>query len=148
MKQWMRTTSIIAWLILGATAVQAHEDGGCNSLPPEKQQMVEKAMHAAHEKNRGLMEQEHKLHEDLKAIVKAKNFDKDAFIAKQHEIAELHNRLHDDSVVALASVMGKLTPEEREKLLHSLHHGHHWHHHDKQADKDNNTADSDDKGGK
>jgi Spy/CpxP family protein refolding chaperone len=139
---------LVAGLVSGG-AVMAHDGndghgGGCHdgrdgkhekmNLPDAKRELLHNTMKAAFEKNKGLMDQMHKLHEKMHAIVSADNFNPQAFESTSAQIEKLHDRIHKIRTDAFASIANQFTPEEREMILRHHHHHHHghdgMHHHD------------------
>jgi Spy/CpxP family protein refolding chaperone len=110
----------------GSEASSHHQDCHAAQLSEAKRQVLHEAMKTAFEKNRDLFDQMHKLHEDLRGILKADNFDRQAFTTISAQIAEIDDRIQAIRTEAFASIATQFTPEEREMLLrlHGRHHRH------------------------
>ena len=100
-----------------------------SKLPDKDAAAFRDTMKQSHEKDKALFDQMHKLHEDLRAIIVAPTFDKDAFIAKNKELDELHHKMHAHMTAALATALSALTPDERKTFAESMHHHGGKHHH-------------------
>jgi len=150
---WLLSTALIALLSL-SSAVYAHDEDGntkhadwaahhefegdAHRLPEDKMQILHQAMKASFEKDKGLHQQEHKLHKELRDVIKADSFDEKAFLSLNAKLESIHDQIHKDQLQAFASVAGQFTPEEREAVVrmhheheHHMHHGMHqagWHH--------------------
>ena len=150
--------SAVMAAVAAATPVQADEgknkvDGnqhgwrhdGCKAalwrlLPEEKQKLLHETMEKVHKENASLRDQKHKLHQELDALMKAPEFDKDAFLAKTAQMDALHDKMKSNAEKQFASVAGEFTPEERKILVemrHMHHHGFHHEHDKKSEDKAN-----------
>jgi Spy/CpxP family protein refolding chaperone len=112
-----------------------NQDGGLQ-IPPAKMKILHDAMKASFEKDKGLNEKAHKLHDEMKEILAAETFNQKAFLNVSTKLADIHARLHQDRMRAFASVAGQFTPEEREEIMKAMHRHHHmgkdaaWHHQD------------------
>jgi Spy/CpxP family protein refolding chaperone len=140
-------------------AAYAHDGGGkdghdgwslhgdCHKahLPEAKRQLLHETMKAAFEKNKGLFDQMHKLHEKMHDVLKAETFNPQAFTAVSAQIEKLHDRVHKIRTDAFASIATQFTPEEREMVARHLGHHHHGHdgerHHHDGADRDHSMND-------
>lgn len=112
--------------------------GHCHGikLPEEKKQLLHQTMKTAFEKNKGLFEQMHKLHEKMRDVLKAPTFNAQAFEATSAQIEKLHDRIHKVRTDAFASIAGQFTPEERVMIARHFAHRHHHHggkHHEGQG---------------
>ena len=143
----MKRKHLILWALLTVTlslsgAAYAHDNDGsgdgrgawshhgeCHKihLSDDKRQLLHGTMKAAFEKNKGLFEQMHKLHEKMHEVLKADTFNPQAYEAVSAQIEKTHDRIHKIRTDAFASIAGQFTPEEREML--ARHHGHHHHGH-------------------
>ena len=133
MKKVLLISSVICLIAAGSQAVMAHGDEGCSNLPPEKKQMLHKAMEDAHQQNLPLITREHALHGELRAILTAPEFDREKFDAKVHEMTEVSEQIHATRHKAFADSAEHMTQEERKELARHLdekgwhHHGMHHH---------------------
>jgi Spy/CpxP family protein refolding chaperone len=104
-------------------------------LPEAKRQLLHETMKTAFEKNKGLFDRMHKLHEKLHDVLKADAFDAHAFKETSAQIEKTRDRIHAIRMDAFASIAAQFTPEEREMLVRFHGHHHHgqngeWHRHD------------------
>ena len=85
-------------------------------------------MEKVRQENKPLHEQARKLRTERDALVKAPQFDQDAYLKKSSELGALRDRIMTNKEKAFASVAVKFTLEERKVLLVMRHmhcHGHH-----------------------
>jgi Spy/CpxP family protein refolding chaperone len=147
----MKTTTLflsaafIALISISGT-VYAHEEDGqegqggwhghhhgskceLHHLSEAKIKIFHEAMKASFEKDKALFEESHKLHRELRGIVKANTFDEKTYLSLNARLEEIHAQIHSDRTKAFASIAGQFTPEERTALLKLHHKNHHKHHH-------------------
>lgn len=145
MKYLLSTTALALTLAFSGMAYAEPGPGHDGPPPPPFEEALKKlpdkdaaafrdTMKASHEKDKATFEQMHKLHGELKAIITADTFDKNAFIAKNKQLDALHDKLHVNMTEALANAISKLPPDERKTFAEAMHHEHGPHHHDKGDD--------------
>ena len=127
-----------------------HEKDGCyhhhgkelwSKLPEQKRTLLKNAMMDAHKQNEPLHEESKKLHKELDALLTAPSFDKDAYLAKEAQLSDIHTKIKTNMQNAFVSVAGQFTPEERKTLaqLHQMMHHHgEWKHHANQHSQEPN----------
>ncbi|MCB2082135.1 MAG: periplasmic heavy metal sensor [Hyphomicrobiales bacterium] len=140
MKKLLATTAII--LALGATSVLAEggEDDFCphkggkfrdfmehrqealSKLPEEKAQLIRDTLKGLREGRREGRDEGKKLHDELRDILTAPEFDKTAFLAKSDEIHAFMGSMHQEHQKAIADLAAQLNAEERKVLAEVLPH--------------------------
>lgn len=85
-------------------------------LSEEKAKLVHETMSKMHEDNKDSFEKMGALHKEMREIMKAPTFDKEAYLEKSAEIQSVHAKIAEARAKAVAEVAGKLTPEERESI--------------------------------
>jgi Spy/CpxP family protein refolding chaperone len=151
----MKCKTKLAVLLLSATLIaspslsgvaHAHENGAGSGhathcehwhMSKDKIELLHATFKKFHDDNKETFEDVHKLHQALRAVLAAPNFDKDTYLSLTKQIQERRNQLEMDRALAFASIADKFTPEERTHVgksfgHHSRHHHRHggWHHHD------------------
>lgn len=132
MKKILATTALAVMLGISSMAMAGnHEDhkikmeAALAKLPDEKAALVKrhfKEMRAEHRANRESYE---KHRDEMKALLTASKFDKQAFVAKAKELASKHSSLKVKGAERLADLASKLNQEERKVLADILpKHGH------------------------
>jgi len=91
-------------------------------LPADKAADFRDTMKGAHEDNRILEEQLHRLHGDLHAILTAPDFDENAFRTKRREIQQLHAKMENNRTEAFSVAVSELSQNERVTLTRALDH--------------------------
>ena len=130
MKKLLMTTVMLSSFALTGLAYAADStpsdeghsffNGTLEKLPEQKAAAFKETMKEARETNKALMEQTKKLHEDLRAIIIAPTFDKAAFVAKDKELQEVHDKMAQTRSAAFADALSGLTQEERTTLADSM----------------------------
>lgn len=153
MKNLLTTTALLLTLSLpslalansewygkeGQDANPSYMEKAICKLPKDDAAQFRDAMKLARENNKDASVQIENLHGDLHAILTAKTFDMDAFIAKRKDLQQVHDKMEMNMTVAFASAVNGLSQEERVTLTRALDHEHaskhhHRHHHsDKQS---------------
>ena len=85
--------------------------------------MMREMMASVHEGNKETFEQIKAKREEMNALIKAEPFDKAAFVAKHEEIQQLHQKMMTARVEAKASMIEKLSPEDRAAMADMPKHG-------------------------
>jgi len=111
-----------------------HHEGLWELLPDDKRAVLHDAMKKAREDNKPIIEQMRKQHEELDAMMKAPDFNTDAYMRKSAELDATREKLHQNMERAKASVAAQFSPQERRVLLVMEHmrmhrHGGWQHHH-------------------
>ena len=143
------TLSGLAYAVENAPAGSDH--GGffsesLSKLPEAKATAFKATMKQSREQNKDLFAQEKKIHEDLRTLMTAKTFDKDAFIAKDKELQQLRDQMSENRSKAFADALSGLTQDERTSLADAMKERHdkakaHWKGH-KGAKSDASSDDS------
>lgn len=122
-----------------------HQDSGVhallNLLPDDKRQLLHKTVDKIRKENASLHEQSHKLEGELEALMKAPDFNKEAFLKTQKELDDIHIKMKENAEKEFAGIASEFNAEERKILveLYKLRHAHHdmWDgHHEEQQDKE------------
>lgn len=86
------------------------------NLSDENRKLLQDAMAKVREDNKETFDLIQTKRAELKEILHAPKFDKDAYTDKHEEIQALHNKMMKARTAAFAGVAEKMTPEERAKL--------------------------------
>lgn len=84
---------------------------------PDKRARFKEEMKKVREENAPLLDKMKVLREEIKTIVSATKFDKEAFINKSIEMDALHIQLKQKTAAAMAALFEKLSPEERKAFM-------------------------------
>jgi|GEM_PF-3589493 Spy/CpxP family protein refolding chaperone len=138
--QWIMS-GLFAVLLAIAGAAYAHDgnDGDhphdgwrhaheCDPMPlsDDKKQLLHETMKKTFEQDKALIEQKHKLHQQMHDILASETFNPQAFMAASAKIEKIRDKLHADRMHAFASIAGQFTPEERVMIAkHLARHHHH-----------------------
>ncbi len=98
-----------------------HFEQALSKLPEAKAETFRASLKQAHDQHAPIYEQTHKLHDELKTILTAPTFDKDAFIAKHKQLQGLYDQMRAHMTEAFADAAAKLSLEERKTLADSMH---------------------------
>lgn len=148
MKKQLSAMALVMAMTLASTAYadndfsgKASMEGGAYKaalakLPEKDAAQFRDTLKQAHEKNKAYGDQLDQLHKDLKTILTAPKFDKDAYIAKTTQLQQLHDKMHANTSAAFASAASQLSQDERKSLSEAFDERRsHWQHHgDKDAD--------------
>ncbi len=130
MKRFATTTALLLALSAGLPTYAApdgapphhrHWQEKLAKLPPEKAAMVKDAMQKGREAHRADFEKLKELRREQKAILTAKDFNRDAYLSNAKKAQSLHARLAEDRAKTIADLAPKLTPEERAVLVERRH---------------------------
>jgi len=143
------TTALLAALSTASFAFEPRDDehhhgmhcggehGMWHHLPSASRTLLKGAMEKAHETNKPLHQQAEALHDELKALLTASTFDKDAFLDKKAKLGALHTQMQANMDKELAGALGKMNQADRqtfaknhEKMMHHFMHEDHEHHHE------------------
>jgi Spy/CpxP family protein refolding chaperone len=105
---------------LAAREQRRDKESVLEHLPPDKAKLFQDTMKQTSEKNSAYREQIGKLREELRNIVIADKFDKDAYLAKNAEMEKLWAQMRTNSAESFAAIAGKFTANER-KVLSEMH---------------------------
>ncbi len=137
MKKLFTTTALVLSLAFSGTGwandatshEKSHHDGSprymkeaLSKLPKDKAALFEDSIKKAREQNKTLQDQAKTLREELRALLTAPKFDKDAYIAKSAEIQQLQAKAHANKAAAFAGAATQLTQDERKTLSDAIHH--------------------------
>lgn len=92
------------------------------AFPPESGRRFEEAMLRAKERSTPLFDRMSKAKEQATALLKATPFSKEKYLAKMHEIHDLHGEMLFFMAGNIATIAEELQPQEREALAGMLHH--------------------------
>jgi hypothetical protein len=98
-------------------------------LSQAKIDLLRTAMKKAHEDNKAVFEDLHKLHKERHDILAAKTFNKAAYLSVSAKIDAKRAQIQKAHTEVFASIADKFTPEEREHLARKFGHHDHGHHH-------------------
>jgi uncharacterized membrane protein len=83
------------------------------SLPADKRQILEKAMHQLDTEDEGFRDQLAAARAEATKLLQAEPFDKEAYLAQMQHIHEIHGQLMQHMAKAIADTAQQFTPEER-----------------------------------
>ncbi len=86
-------------------------------LSPEKAAMVRKSREEMRAANRPKYEEMDKLREEMRSLLKAEPFDKEAYLAKAKRMGDIRHELDLKRSENMAATASKLTAEERAILI-------------------------------
>jgi len=118
----------------GGWGRQCHDGGGGAPLPADKAKFVHESMHKVFNENKPLFQQMENLHKEVHDIMAADKFDSKAYLKKAAQLDALHDKIRKNMERGMASIAGRLSPQERKAFLAAWMdrgHGHHgqWNHH-------------------
>lgn len=87
-----------------------------SKLPKDKQELVKKSFEEGKAERKANWEKAKTLREEVKTILTAEKFDKDAFLAKSKEIAALKAESQTKGAERFADLASKMNVEERKIL--------------------------------
>lgn len=102
------------------TGKQGFLEQALSGLPQDKAQNFEDTMQQAHDANKDLYSQSHKLHEDMHNLLTADKFDQKAFDAKSKELRQVKEKIEKNLDDAFAKAASKLSQSDRQQLADSL----------------------------
>lgn len=98
-----------------------------SKMSEASKKLMKETMDKLHEDNKATFEAMKAKREEVQAIMKAPTFDKAAFLAKHEEMQTLHHKMATARHQAMATVLEKMTPEERAEMGmmkgRGMHHG-------------------------
>lgn len=150
MKKLLTTSALLLTLTMG-TAL-AHDGMGGNKgehrgmrhhmeevlqkLPEDKADLIKKTMETSREKNKAQFEQLRTIGKDIRAILVAPTFDKDAYLAKVKEAEAIRQAAAAERHKTFADIATQLNQEERKTLAELMPPKggmHHWGKHSKEV---------------
>ena len=108
--QWYAALFLIASLAASGAAFAHDRDGHGHHMMCEKDGATCKKMHALHEK--------------MHAVLSAEKFDKKQFLALSGQMEKIRSEMMRKHIEAFADKAEKMTPEERQDMMHHMFHEH------------------------
>lgn len=144
MKKLLATSAIILALVSTSGIAQAKEwgrHGGMHKhieetlakLPEDKANLFRDTMKKVREENQGQREKLRTIGQEIKDIVNAPEFDKNAYLAKTHEAQVIFGEMGAKRSAAFADVLSQLNQDERKIIVEAMPHG--PKHHDRHGTK-------------
>lgn len=132
MKQFLATTALVLSLAAAPAfaapgdAAARHEGGkarieaALSQLPAEKASLVKDFMEKQKAAGKARHEQIRTLRKDMRELLVAREFDKNAYLAKSRQLQQLQAESQTARAAGLADVASKLTQEERMILADAM----------------------------
>jgi len=95
-------------------------EAALSKLPAADAAKFRDAMKQSHDQDKALYDQTRTIHEELKKLLAADTFDKDAYLAKSKELSQVYDTMHANMASAFANAASQLTPDERKTLAANL----------------------------
>jgi hypothetical protein len=110
---------------------KSHKKEIVAALPKEKAEMLEKAVAAQVVKSKGIDEKIKASRKELRALLAAEQFNKEAYLKKSSELAKLEADKFISRSEAIAEIAPKFTASERKAVIISFNHSGKKHHNSK-----------------
>jgi Spy/CpxP family protein refolding chaperone len=111
----------------GADGQRGFYDEALSVLPNAKSTQIRSLLKQERDKDAALFDLARQQHKELRDLMIAGPFDKEAYVVKSKEIQKTQERIHGKMAEAFAQALSGLTQEERMSLSDALHRKHKQH---------------------
>lgn len=131
MKQFLATTALVLSLAAAPAFAETkgadrHAEGKARveaaiaKLPADKAALVKTYFETQKTNGKASFEQTRALRKEMREMLTAPQFDKEAYLAKSRQVQELQAKSQSDRAQALADVASKLNQQERAALMDAM----------------------------